>query len=101
MSNGAMVGTMDSAPSSEPTMDVIHGQTQQTRETMQETSNVLSRIEDHLNGARPEKENAGAVESVPAGVLAQVCATGTINNEMATGNLRRLVRIGQQLGVAT
>ena len=96
MSNG---GAMDSRPSSEPNMDGIAGQTQQLRETLQEAANVFSRIEDHLNGAQPEKEVAGAIEAAPSGILAQVCHTGTINNEIATGNLRRLVRISQQLGV--
>jgi len=86
-------------PQQEPSIGVMQNNSQQVRDTITDIEAMVQRIEDFLQGPRPEKEHGGAVESCPSGILAQVCQLGASNVTRLQDVHRRLDRMAANLGV--
>ncbi len=103
MSNGAMMADSAMAnsavPSCEPSLEVANNNGQSIRDTITDIESHVTRIEDFLNGSRPEKPTTGNVEGVAAGMLAQLCSIGANNHDRLQDVLRRTIRIASSLGV--
>ncbi len=72
---------MASVPQQEPNLEVLNGCTMSTRDTITDLEGVVTRIEDYLNGSRPEKPMSGNVEGCAAGMLSQLCQVGSNNHD--------------------
>ncbi len=88
-----------SAPQSEPSLEVANNNANSARDTITDIEAMIQRIEDYLNGARPEKEALGNVSSCPSGILAQLCQLGASNVDRLQDIHRRLDRMAGNLGV--
>jgi len=97
MGNG--IGQDVAETSCEPSLEVISGNTSNARDTITDIEAMIQRIEDYLQGARPEKEHGGKVEGCPSGILAQVCQIGANNLDRLQDVHRRLDRMAGNLGV--
>ena len=97
MNEGQMMDT--SAPQCEPSLEVAMQTVNNTRDTMTDVEAMIQRIEDYLSGARPEKAQAGNVEGVPSGVIAQLCNQVSSNRDRLQDVHRRLDRMAGNLGV--
>lgn len=97
MSNGAMMA--DSAPQSEPSLEVVNSNTNSARDTITDIEAMVTRIEDYLQGARPEKALGGEVSSCPSGIVAQMCQLSLSNVDRLQDIHRRLDRMAGGLGV--
>jgi len=102
MSNGQeMAGRIPDAmaQSCEPSLEVASGSASNARDTITDIEAMIQRIEDYLQGARPEKERGGVVEACPAGMLAQLCQLEANNVDRLQDIHRRLDRMAGNLGV--
>ena len=97
MSNGAMMDA--STPQCEPSLEVAMQTVNNTRDTMTDVEAMVQRIEDYLDGARPEKSQTGNVDGVPAGIIAQLCNQASSNRDRLQDVHRRLDRMAGNLGV--
>ena len=97
MSNGAMMA--DSAPTAEPSLEVVNANTNSARDSITDVEAMLQRIEDYLQGARPEKPLGGEVSSCPSGIIAQMCQQSLSNVDRIQDIHRRLDRMAGNLGV--
>ena len=98
MSNG--IGSLEQArPSAEPTLETVSNNNHALAETIQSIEHFLTRIEDYLQGPRPEKEATGINEGCPSGMLAQLCTIGALNLDRLRTCEKRLAAILQNLGV--
>jgi hypothetical protein len=88
-----------SAPSAEPSLELVNNNAMSTRDTITDIEAVVTRIEDFLSGSRPEKPIGGNVEGCAAGMLAQLCQIGANNHDRLMEAQRRIVRIAASLGV--
>jgi hypothetical protein len=86
-------------PSQEPSLEVVNNNSQSTRDTITDIEAHVQRIEDFLQGSRPEKATLGQAEGVPSGILAQLCTIGANNHDRLQDVLRRTIRIASSLGV--
>ncbi len=97
MSNGAVMDA--STPQCEPSLEVAMQTVNNTRDTMTDVEAMVQRIEDYLDGARPEKSQTGNVEGVPSGIIAQLCNQASSNRDRLQDVHRRLDRMAGNLGV--
>lgn len=97
MSNGAMMDT--SAPQCEPSLEVAMQTVNNTRDSITDVETMIQRIEDFLQGARPEKSHEGIVEGVPSGIISQLCNQASSNRDRVQDIHRRLDRMAGNLGV--
>lgn len=97
MSNGAMQDVAQT--SQEPSLEVANNNGQSIRDTITDIESHVTKIEDFLQGSRPEKPTTGNVEGVAAGMLAQLCSIGANNHDRLQDVLRRTIRIANSLGV--
>lgn len=71
-----------------------------TADHLCDIESLLTSIEDHLFGSRPEKELLESVEGVAAGQLQQMSDLARSNVERLAGVNDRLRRISGSLGVS-
>jgi len=84
---------------SEPTLNEMMNQANGQRDTITDIEQVLTAIEDYMNGPRPEKPQEGNVEGCPAGIMASICQVNASNNERLAIVHRRVAAMAQSLGV--
>jgi hypothetical protein len=92
-------GLDQAVPSQEPTLEVANNNGQSIRDSLTDCEGTIQRMEDFLQGPRPEKERGGTVEGCPSGILAQLCQIGANNHDRLMDIHRRITRISNTLGV--
>ena len=91
--------TKCTAPSQEPSLEVARNNGMSIRDTITDIEGAVQKIEDFLQGARPEKPQEDGTADDPAGILAQLCMLGANNHDRLTEIQRRLSRTASSLGV--
>ena len=89
----------DAAVSQETSLEVARNNGMNIRDTITDIEGTVQKIEDFLQGARPEKPQEGVNADGPAGILAQLCMLGANNHDRLTEIQRRLSHTASSLGV--